>query len=78
MRIIQHIGLVKDWKYLGAFETDVPLAKIARKKPGENLRAVNQAYGTSFTRCTIQEIKPTDYTAGHVSTLAAEIEEACQ
>ena len=63
------------WKYLGEFETDVPLAKIARKRKAADLKVINQAYGKQFTRLTIEEIAADDFTAGHVSTLPQEIAE---
>ena len=66
------------WKYLGAFESDVPLAKIARKRKGDDLKATNQAYGTHFTRLVVEEVAASDYTAGHVSTMAQEFAEARQ
>lgn len=64
------------WKYLGVFETDVPLAKIARDRKADSLKATNQAYGTHFTRIVVKEIAPNDYSAGHTSTLPQEIAEA--
>ena len=63
------------WKYLGAFESDVPLAKIARKHRADDLKATNQAYGTHFTRLVIEEIAPEDFSAGHTSTLPPELAE---
>jgi hypothetical protein len=92
--MILHVGLVKQgstvviqlaptvdqlscelWKYLGERETT---AAAIRANAPSGLKYINRVEGTNFTRLQVEEIDPQDFTAGHVSTLAAEIEEAHQ